>query len=52
MPLPYTRSPRRVATALYGNQYHNSETVVYEVALTFQRGSGAATVMSTLHRLQ
>jgi hypothetical protein len=51
MPLPFARLPRRVATAPYGNHCHNSETVVYKAALTFQRGSGGATVMSTLHRL-
>jgi len=43
MPLPYAPSPV---------VYHNSETVVYKDALTFQRGSGSDTVMSTLHRLQ
>jgi len=52
MPLPYARSLHRVATALYGNQYHNSETMVYEAALSFQRGCGGAAVMSTQSRLQ
>jgi len=34
------------------NQYHNSQTVVYKATLTFQRGSGGAAAMSTLHHLQ
>jgi len=49
---PVCAFARRVATALYGNQYHNNETVVYRAALTFQCGSGGETVLSTLHRLQ
>jgi hypothetical protein len=49
---PVCAFARRVATALYGNQYRSNETVVYRAALTFHCGSGGETVLSTLHRLQ